>query len=281
MKKQYFIHFLLLVLLSNIFLPVQKQVLAAESEIVFSTQIYKEISGTQLNAHILSPVDVQANEKRPVFVFFHGGGWTQGSPQQWVDPCRLITPKGWVIILFQYRLCTNDAITPVDCIKDAKSAIRWVRANADKLHVDPDKIVASGESAGGHLAASTAMITGINEYSDNLTISSEPNALVLFYPCLNTDADNWFKKLLHNQIPIEQTSPFHQIRKGLPPTVIFHGTKDEIVPYSTIVEFQEKMNRFGNDCTLHTFENRGHGLSQNDVPEISRLTTEFLKGLGW
>jgi acetyl esterase len=280
MKGLFLLPFFLLVLAAFIYLPAKDPTFAAEAEVSLTTQVYKEIENYQLKAYVFSPKDLPANEKRPAFLFFHGGGWNRGTPQESFDICRQIAPKGWIVITFEYRLCINDSITPVECIKDAKSAVRWVRANAETLHISPDKIVASGTSAGGHLAASTSMIAGINESNDNLKISAEPNALVLYFPCVNTDADDWFKKLLHHKLPVEETSPFHQLKAGLPPTVICHGTKDETVPYRTVVEFQQKMTQFGNHCTLYTFESN-HNLFLTDAAEIFRLTTKFLTNLGW
>jgi acetyl esterase len=281
MKKQLIFQLALLILAYLICLPMEKRIFATDGDVNVAAKVYKEIDNYQLKAYIFSPNALKSNKKRPAFLFFHGGGWYEGKPQDCFDICRQIAQNGWVAITFDYRLCTNDRITPIECIKDTKSAVRWARANAETLHIYPDKIVASGASAGGHLAACTAMIAGINEISDNLAIKSEPNALVLYFPCVNTDTDDWFKKLLQNKLPVEETSPFHHVRAGLPPTVIFHGTKDEIVPYWTVVQFQQKMTQYGNRCILHTFENRKHVLFQTDAEDILRQTGEFLSELRW
>jgi acetyl esterase len=273
--------FILLVSFSFIYIPAKDPACAVENEVTLSTHVYKEINNCQLNAYVFTPNELEIGEKRPAFLYFHGGGWSSGTPQEFFNVCRQIASQGWIAITFDYRLCPNNSVTPVECIKDAKSAVRWARANAETLYIVPDKIVVSGSSAGGHLAASTAIISGINEDNDNLQIRPEPNSLVLYFPCVNTDADSWFKGLLHNILPVEATSPFHQVKAGLPPTVIFHGTEDKIVPYRTVVQFQQKMTQFGNQCILYAFENRGHALFETDAAELIRLTTEFLSKLGW
>ena len=85
-----------------------------------------------------------------------------------------------------YRLKTRDKVrVPLECVKDAKSAIRFLRKNARLLKVDPDRIVAAGGSAGGQLAAATAMIDAkeTNDDQYDLSISCKPNAVILYNPC--------------------------------------------------------------------------------------------------
>jgi acetyl esterase/lipase len=92
---------------------------------------------------------------------------------------------GFVTFSVDYRLSIDNGITPsktispIECIMDARSAMRWVRANAAKFHIDPDKIVAAGQSAGGHLALSTSMIDEYNEKTDDSGISCRPDAILL------------------------------------------------------------------------------------------------------
>lgn len=124
----------------------------------------------------------------PAIVFFHQGGWRSGKPQSFFGPAYHFATKGFVGISAEYRIRNNWPGTkiPWDCIEDGKSAIRYIRGNAKKLGVDPNKIVAGGASAGGHVAAATASIDGINARSDDTSVSAMPNALVLLCPVYDT-----------------------------------------------------------------------------------------------
>ncbi len=115
---------------------------------------------------------------KPAIAFFHGGGWSSGSPSEFHEACERYARKGFIAFSFQYRLSrTKDGavphpdITPVECVKDVRSAIRWIRINASEFGIDPEKIVAIGQSAGGQLALSTALIDDVNEASDNFEFS--------------------------------------------------------------------------------------------------------------
>ncbi len=167
---------------------------------------------------------------------------------------------------------------------DAKSAMRWVRENAGKFHIDKNKIVAAGQSAGGHLALCTAMIDDYNEKSDDLSISCHPNAVLLFSACVNA-VEGWCDRLLADRrSKIWSISPAHNIRKGLPPMIEFHGTDDEQVPKWTVQFFQTDMEKEGNYFEQHMYEGRKHYLGGDNPKyshyyddEILKITDDFLR----
>lgn len=113
-------------------------------------------------------------------VFFFGGGWINGNIKQFRPQAEYFSHRGMFCILVDYRVKKRQQSTPFESLKDAKSAIRFIRKHAEEFQVDTSKITASGGSAGGHLAAATALIKDYNEASDDLTLSCVPNALVLF-----------------------------------------------------------------------------------------------------
>jgi acetyl esterase/lipase len=117
-----------------------------------------------------------------------------------------------------------------DCEKDARSAVRYIRAHAAELGIDPQKIVVSGGSAGGHLAVSTAFFDKVNEDSDDLTISATPVALVLLSPVIYTSKEGYGQAKIGERL--QELSPAHNVRAGLPPTLIFHGTGDFVTPFA-------------------------------------------------
>jgi acetyl esterase/lipase len=245
---------------------------------------FKTIDGIELNAHIFNPVDLDTGDERSVLVYFHGGGWTENDASEGYELCDYFASFGMVAISFDYRLAGEGSITPVECIIDAKSAVRWTRDNADELHINPDQIVASGVSAGGHLAACTGILSGFNEANEDTNISAVPDAMVLFSAVVNA-ADNFgFVILLPDGTDPENYSPYHHIRGGLPPTILFHGTSDTIIaPYSEVQAFTEEMVNMGNQCALYSFDG-GHAFhleNEADYDEALDIMHDFFVSLGY
>ena len=181
-------------------------------------------------------------------------------------------------ISFEYRIRDRHGTTPVESIMDAKSAIRWVRKNASQLGIDPDKIIVGGFSAGGHLAACSAMIQELEELNKDLAISSVPNALVLYSSPMHTLwMDNYVDSVDNC------CSPYHHIEPELPPIILFNGTKDEQVSFLLNKDFANRMRDVGNRCEFHALEGRGHFIfnDKQDTHKIKNLTDEFLRSLGY
>lgn len=245
--------------------------------------VFKEIDNYQLKAHIFNPADLNDDMKLPAFVFFHGGGWNTLDATVGYEICDYFASLGMVAISFEYRLADQRSITPVECITDAKSAVRWARQHADELHINPDEIVASGESAGGHLAACTGILEGFDETNENLNISATPNALILSSAVVDPTVDSWFILLLQNRTDATNCSPYHHIRQGLPPTILFHGTSDATVAYSTVQAFTNEMVQQNNRCELYSFDggHMFHLYNEEDADEMMDLMDDFLVSLGY
>lgn len=229
---------------------------------------YKKIDDIQLNLWVFSPSEMKAEKKVPAVVFFFGGGWTKGSPAQFVEHCKYLKARGMVAIVADYRVKSRHGVAAYECVMDAKSAIRWVREHAAELGIDSQKIVAAGGSAGGHLAASTAILQNFDEATENVSLSSKPNALILFNPVLVLPpVDDSKKEIILNNQQVEEKfgtslssiSPYHHIRAQLPPTLIFHGTNDTTVSFASAEMFTRKMHEYGNDCTLYGYNGEPHG----------------------
>jgi acetyl esterase/lipase len=160
-------------------------------------------------------------------------------------------------ISVEYRLYKpGGPATVLDCIRDARSAVRYVRAHAAELGVDPRKIVINGASAGGHLAAATAMFDGIENKGEDLAVSCVPQALVLFSPVIDTSPEGYGNAKAG--AGWKAISPAHQVRKGLPPTLVFHGTDDTTTPFKGAQLFHDEMLRAGNRCELVVQQGAGH-----------------------
>ena len=219
---------------------------------------YKTANGVELKLHVFEPMGLQPSDRRPAIVFFFGGGWNSGEAKQFYQQARALADQGMVAFSADYRVKSRNQTTPFECVLDGKSAIRWVRQHAAALGVDPERIAAAGGSAGGHVAASAGLGLGGEEPAENAQISSVPNALILFNPVLDTTEQGYGAR---NFKPHQQTalSPSHHVRKGLPPTIIFHGTADTTVPFENAERFTRLMTAAGNLCVLVPFEGKGHG----------------------
>ena len=189
---------------------------------------------------------------------------------------------GMVGISVQYRLYQPDkSVTVFDCVKDARSSVRYVRAHAAELGIDPDRIVVSGGSAGGHLAVATAMFDEVNEDSDDLSVSCAPNALVLLFPVIDTSAEGYGQAKIGDRW--EELSPVHHVRKGLPQTITFHGTGDVTTPFKGAKSFHEQMLALGNRSELVVNEGGVHGYLIRTEPLYEMAlekSAAFLKEVG-
>lgn len=231
-------------------------------------EIYKRVDEIALNAYLFEPDGHVATDRRPAIVFFFGGGWRAGTPGQFLPHCRHLSERGMVAISVDYRVKSRHDAWPQDCLEDAKSAIRWVRKNAARLGVDPDRIVAAGGSAGGHLAAASAIIEGFEASTEDVSISSAPNAMVLFNPAVALTQIDEMKLVPEEKLENirqrtqgrpEEIAPINHVRKGLPPSIIFHGTADPTVLFVSVEEFAKRMQMAGNRCELVPYKDQAHG----------------------
>jgi len=259
-------------------------------------EVYKTIGDVKLNMYIFTPANHKPSDKVPAIVFFFGGGWRSGTPQQFEQHCRLLASRGMVAMTADYRVSSRHETKAVVCVADAKSAVRWVRANANRLGVDPDRVAAGGGSAGGHIAACTGVVKQFDDSTEDSSISSVPNAMVLFNPALVLSAIEGKQPLDEKRMaglpertgvdPIE-ISPYHHVSKGAPPTIIFHGIADATVPYWTTEKFAAAMTKAGNNCELYGFEDQEHGFfnyGRGDNKMFNATTKkmdEFLVQLGY
>jgi acetyl esterase/lipase len=244
-------------------------------------ETYRTIGSTELKLWIFGESNPKA--KKPAIVFFFGGGWHGGSPAQFEDQARYFAKRGMIAITADYRVKSRHGVQVVECVKDAKAAIAWVRENAQRLGIDPDKIAASGGSAGGHLAACTGTISGFGS-------DERPNAMILFNPaCTLASIAGWQpsgdKDLSTERLGVEAQviSPAHHIGPHTPPTLILHGKQDTTVPYASVVAFESAMKKAGRSCKLVGHDGAGHGFFNRgeDYAKTLAEADSFLVDLGW
>ena len=253
------------------------------------SETYRKVGDTDLKVWIFDPAQKSA-KPLPAIVFFFGGGWTAGSPTQFEPQSRHLAGRGMIAIVADYRVKSRQDAKPADCVSDAKACVRWVRANAARLGIDPERIAVGGGSAGGHLAAAVATLPGLDTAKDDKSVSCLPNALVLFNPAtvLTTfpglDLKGFGAGLDKEKFGCEPTeiSPLHHVKKGTPPTIIFHGKADTTVPYTTVEKFAEVMKAAGNRCDLVGYEGQPHGFfNKSKYAETLAAADDFLVSLGY
>jgi acetyl esterase/lipase len=222
-----------------------------------TAKTYKTIGeDVKLELYIFNPAGHKVTDKRPAIVFFFGGGWITGTPAQFARQSKYLASRGMVAICAEYRTQRSHGATPFECVKDAKSCIRWIRKNAKDLGIDGKRIVAAGGSTGGHLAAATATLKGYDEDKDK-SISCKPNALVLFNPVFDNGPDGYG----YNKVKKEykKFSPIDNVKKGLPPSLVMLGTKDKLVPVKTAEKFKALAEKVNARCDLKLYEGQQHG----------------------
>ncbi len=242
--------------------------------------VYKTVDKVELKLHVFNPPGHSPDRKAPAIVFFFGGGWVGGSPGQFFPQSAYLASRGMVAISAEYRVAGKHKTDPIACVKDGKSALRWIRANAQRLGIDPGRLAAGGGSAGGHVATATATLEGYNEAGEDLSVSCIPNALVLFNPVYNNGPEGWG----HAKVKAywESFSPYHNINKATPPAVVFLGTEDPLIPVAHAEGFKKKMEALGIRSDLHLYEGEKHGFfNRSKYFETVVEADKFLASLGY
>lgn len=235
----------------------------------------------------------------PLVIWIHGGGWQGGSKAG--NPALGFTSAGYVTASIEYRF-SQKAVFPAQ-IQDCQAAIRFLRANAAKYHIDPDHIGVWGASAGGHLVALVGTAGGKNAFpkiGGNDTQSDRVQAVcdwfgptdfntVMAQAAEDKNAKNIFKfnspsdpysrligvPLNSDQAKGDAVSPVHFVSKDNPPFLIMHGTHDTLVPYAQSEEFLSALKKEGVDALLQTMPGSGHGGGAFSKPAAQTLIKNF------
>jgi acetyl esterase/lipase len=246
--------------------------------------VYKKTPQGDLKIYVHLPPDWKAADKRPAIVFFFGGGWTGGTTEQFRPQAAYLATRGLVTARADYRVKSRHGTTPRECVEDAKSAVRWLRQKAGDLGIDPARVIAAGGSAGGHLAACTALVEGLDAKDEDAAVSSKPNALVLFNPVLDLVglAEAAGKAATpDNETVARQISPILYVKKDTVPMILFYGTADRFAAQGRAM--LDKSKEVGNRVELYVAEGLPHGFFNK--PPWTEITTRqadaFLASLGY
>lgn len=275
-----------LALLIGMALPGQTQD-GADKDVV-----YGEAGGEQLKLDVYRKA-ADGGQPLPGIIAIHGGGWSGGDKREFADACRGLADNGFVAFSVNYRLVKADANKWPAQIDDVQRAVRWIRANATKYGVDPNRIAALGASAGGHLAA----LLGTMDTRDNTdptlaTYSSRVQCVIDFFgPTDFTVAANdknvspLAVALVRNflgKTPEEapevyrEASPITHVDKKTVPMLIFHGTLDPLVPLDQSQRFYDRLKKEGVEVQFFKLEGEGHNLPQKPENIQTVLSSAFL-----
>ena len=232
---------------------------------------------------------------RPAVHLIHGGGWAMGDQYKFTKMGFSFAEAGYVVVLPTYRLY-RDAPFPA-CLEDVKNAIRWTRANAGKYHLDPDRIGAYGNSAGGTLALTAALTKGMPEFEGDGSFdghSSDLQAIVasgavgdmldenhvrravFAYRNLATGGD---RKVPDSKVKevLRRASPSTYVRKDAPPILLIHGAKDEVVTIQSTDAFVESMKKVKAGITYLRYEDAGHTVMGHKSKQTRPAMMAFFK----
>jgi len=240
---------------------------------------YLRASGQELKLDIYRPWR-ESSAKLPVVLNFHGGGWVAGKRE---DRALTVLPylqMGFAVINVQYRLA-NVALAPA-AVEDTLCALQWVGRNAERYRFDLDKVVTTGDSAGGHLALATAMIPADSPLTNNCAFyegswsgpykNAAPKvaAVVNWYgitdvadmlqgPNTRSYAVGWFGSLPGRAALAKELSPLSYVRADGPAVFTIHGDADKLVPYAHGVRLKSALDKVGVKNVLYTVKDGGHG----------------------
>ena len=228
----------------------------------------------------------------PVLMYIHGGGWRGGSKESSVLRLLPWLEKGWAVVNVQYRLA-EVSLAPA-AVEDCLCALRWVIRNAEEYDIDPDRIVVTGNSAGGHLALTTGMVpasAGLDREcpgNEDLSVAAIINWYgitdvgdLLHGPNMKTYAVTWMGSMPNRFEIAERVSPLTYVRDGLPPILTIHGDADPTVPYQHGIRLQEELTKAGVSNELHTVRGGGHGgFNREETVAIFDTIDRFLTKRG-
>lgn len=230
-------------------------------EVRQSEVIYKEIDGFKLEMNVYAPI-MQKKDKLPAMVFFYGGGWNSSNMKQFDLQAKYLASRGMVVFCPEYRYASKHKTKVVECVKDSRSAVRYIKSHAEEFGIRTDQLIATGISAGGHLSAALATIDQFNESTDDLNIAVKPYALVLIVPAVRIERETLNPAFIPRFDGREkELSPYDHIKKNMPPTLIMAGVNDNKIPVETVRAFNKKMEEHGNSCKLIEYPGKGHNLA--------------------
>ena len=241
------------------------------------THFYRSGAPAPLRLFVFKPAGWTAQDKRPALIHFFGGGFTHGVPTQAVGWAKHAAQLGLIGIAADYRVKERFLTDATACVADARAAVHWLQAHAAELGLDPAKLVVSGSSAGGHLALWTAITATPPGIDPVEAPRQKPAALILMSPACDSSVATGQRAERFGSNP-DAYSPQQHLDAKMPPTLLFHGEADTIVPFKYAVALAEKLRATGNACEFVPMPGGGHGFTLPEWKEAApQRITAFLR----
>lgn len=250
-----------------------------------NTQIltYKHTEQGDLQLVVDYPPEWKVTDNRSAIVFFFGGGWAWSAINHFERQAKYFASRGMVSIRPYVRVKDPHGTTPVESVDDALSAMRWIRAHSDSLGISSRRIVASGGSSGGHVAACMSQCARQQNLDEEHSVSAEPDAMVLFNPLLGFYNVGTIEELypVASEEVARQISPELHIEKNEPPVLLVFGTEDDLFTWAS--SYIEKSRSHGNRVDLFLAQGEDHGFFNNSPWYEHTLVRvdDFLVSLGF
>jgi len=255
---------------------------AAEDPFPPRVQTYKRLGDVSLDVHLTFPSDGTPARPRPVAVLFYGGGWGVNAVESGVPLAHYLADRGFAVVQPDLREPgTSAGPIQVGQAEDGRSAVRWVRAHAPELGVDPERLVVFGASSGGHVAASTMMARAADAETADLGVSTVPQAMVLFNPILDLESEHFVTDLGLGSETAARLSPLRHLGAESPPSLVLFGSEDPILSHGQA--WWQKAGRVGARAERYLAEGEGHGFhATSPQRERALLAVDgFLASLGF
>lgn len=279
----------LAILLLGLSFTTQAAELAIPDNVTFERDItYAEAGGARMQLNIARPKN--ASGPLPAVLCVHGGGFRAGSREGYNKLCLTLAQRGFVAATISYRLAPIHQFPAA--VHDTKAAVRWLRANAAKYGINPDRIGVTGGSAGGHLAQFLGVTAGVKDFEgvDNLGFSSAVTCVVNVYG--PSDFTKSYGKSVdaHVVLPMWlggdvetarakhiQSSPLNWVSPNAAPTLIIHGTEDKYVAYEQAIWMRDRLTACGVPVELLTLEGAGHGFKGADAEKAEAALLAYFE----
>ncbi len=242
--------------------------------------VFGQGGGRELKCDVYTPPGNPTHA--PGVLLIHGGGWSSGDRTQLKGHGILLGRAGYVCVTAEYRL-SDEAKWPAP-LHDVKAALRWMRANASKLGVDPARIAVSGNSAGGHLSLMVAGTPNVAEFEGeggNPGVDTSVVACVAIYPPVELKPDSPLTGAVGMLMgagasdgAYSAASPMTHVKPSFPPTLLIHGNKDELVPEEASLSIYKALRKAGVSAEIHIYADQPHAFDAS--PVFGRQTVQVM-----